>query len=302
MVDFGGRGPIRSESQAVILFQMIENGCAMVRFGVCVVLSVVTCGAVKADTMYATDLQFPPSLRTVDTGTGAATQVGSGYAAGTFISGLAFDVNSQTLFGIDFSGPNELFSIDTTTGDLTVVGNTNLATSHALAFDPNTDTLFASNGSMLFTINTITAATTSIGAFGFSSVLGLAFDPNTNTLFGSDGSGDQLLTINTGTGAASSVGALGFGRVAGLTYDPLGDILYGVSDDTQELISIDTTTGSGTLIGELVPGGNSNVEALAFGYSNSAAVPEPSTFAAMGLGFAVAGAGWLRRKRKTLLK
>lgn len=160
---------------------------------------------------------------------------------------------------------NVLLSIDPVTGTATEIGDiTGYDTINGLAYDVNTDTLYAvnsglnvqdPNGDVLLTLDPLTGAPTLIGQLETSLVNGLTFDPDTNTLFGVESVNDNLLTIDTATGLATPVGATGFQAVNGLTYDPDTGTLYGVDNSADVLIAIDPNTGAGTEVGPLTLGG-----------------------------------------------
>lgn len=156
---------------------------------------------------------------------------------------------------------NVLLSIDPLTGNATEIGDiTGYDTVSALAYDPNTDTLYAVNsglnvqdpdGDVLLAIDPNTATPTEIGQLGTSLVNGLAFDPNSNTLYGVEAVNDQLLTIDTTNGSTAAVGATGFQVVTGLTFDPADATLYGVDNSADELLTLDAISGIGSTIGPL---------------------------------------------------
>lgn len=233
-----------------------------------------------------------------------------------FVEGLAYNPHANLLYGVNVSGnDDQLVAINPITGQATGIGGSGQLFSdgfgfiQGLAFDPNSNTLFGSDtaSGRFLTIDTTTGTGTAFGDFGaFSNVAGLAFDPNTDTLYGVDTTLDQILTINTGTGVATGIGSFGqlasdgFGAVRGLTFDPLSNTLYGVDNlfGHDQIMSIDTVTGSATAIGaagQLDADGFSNVDGLAFTFTATTAVPEPSSLLAL-----TSALGWIairRRKR-----
>ena len=84
------------------------------------------------NTLYATDAYFPglSDLYTINTTTGAATQVG---ALGDFAGGLAFDAATSTLYGTDV---DNLLTINTSTGVAAEVGPHNFS-QRGLTFIPS---------------------------------------------------------------------------------------------------------------------------------------------------------------------
>lgn len=117
------------------------------------------------------------TLYTIDTGSGAATAVGSIGFDDVFALGF-----SQTgrLFGIDDSS-DEFLAIDTTTALGTSIGSTGLGNSFDIASDPMTDIMYLvdSGRTSLFTVDTGTAAVSLVGPWGpdASNIAGLAFAP-----------------------------------------------------------------------------------------------------------------------------
>lgn len=114
-------------------------------------------------------------LYSIDTGTGAASFVGSIGFDNVFALGF-----SQTgrLYGIDDS-TDQLLAIDTGTGAGTSVGSTGLVASFDMASDPVTDIMYIVDSlrAALFTIDTGSAAVTLVGPWGpdASNIAGLAF-------------------------------------------------------------------------------------------------------------------------------
>ena len=123
--------------------------------------------------LYATSNGAAANLYTVDTSTGAATEVGP---LGTNVPGLAFNPNTSTLYGV--SGQTDaLYTIDTATGAATQIGLLNVNTSFCgLAYDIVTDTLYLSDtiSDSLYSINVDTGQAALIGDLQHPQVNGLA--------------------------------------------------------------------------------------------------------------------------------
>ena len=103
----------------------------------------------NSGTLYAADSVLNRKLYTVNTSTGAGTEIGSfmpDLGVGRSIGALAFDPHTNTLYGVDGGsvsvGTNTsdtLYTIDTTTAALTAVGPLGVAgDSSGLAFDSDT--------------------------------------------------------------------------------------------------------------------------------------------------------------------
>jgi len=132
-----------------------------------------------------------------------------------------------------------------------------------LAFDQNSDTLYASNATDLYTIDTFTGTDTLVGNFvNAADIQGLAYDPNTDTLYGMDAATQTLFTINTTTGEATSVGP-GTSFIFGLAFDPNTDTLYGTGAP-QRLFVINTGNGVMNSVGAPGSLGSTNIFDLAF--------------------------------------
>jgi hypothetical protein len=197
---------------------------------------------------------FGGTLVTVNVTTGAITQL----RAFRFysVTGLAYDPGANQVYGIRQYPLPELIAIDPVTGSARSIGPTAPSDLQALAFDPKTGTLYATQAvnSDLYTINRFTGAATKIGSHTLGSlrITGLEFDPATDTLYGAEESFGGLYKINTVTGSPTFIGSLGVMGMSGLALDPATGILYGSYGST--LYRINKTTGRATRIGTSVLG------------------------------------------------
>lgn len=253
------------------------------------------------------------SLYTVDPATGALARVGAVGANRTQMLDLAqLDGN---MFGVTFT--STFFSINAANGEGTQIGSLG-AFVNALEFGSG-GTLYGAGGNKFFTIDTATGAATQVGSDGvYGSAGDLAFLNGTLFLSGSTRTvaTDQLYKINPATGTATALpNAIGFPLVFGLTAD--NGVLYGFSNSPTggagKIISINARTGVGTFvsnfggaarnartgIGVAADDIDSTFGFFLYGATTSparVAVPEPATFALMGLGLAMV-AGLSRRRR-----
>ncbi|HTF88947.1 MAG TPA: hypothetical protein VK843_11100, partial [Planctomycetota bacterium] len=248
-----------------------------------IALSGLALPALAGDVLYATG---GCGLYTVDTATGAATQVWCFPGVSMYAGGLAYDASTDKLFAIGVldssSGTTRLFSIDRFTGVLTsypgMGSNVNL-TSGGLAIHPLTGVMYATGGNgfqstALFTIDKNTGAETLIGQnggqccvapFGFN-MNGLGFRDN-GTLYanGFTLSGmsvpdySHLFTIDLASGLASDIGTHGVsvGRLlaySGLAFASNGTLysMGSISSSQNGLYTVDPATGLATLVGDLV--------------------------------------------------
>lgn len=223
-------------------------------------------------------------LGTVDVATGAATVIGS---MGRVMTDIAFDP-SGNLWGTDGGA---LFSIDASTGASTLVGNMGIGFQNALVFS-SSGVLYAA-GASLYTVNTSTGAGSLVGAGnGYSSSGDLAFVGGNLYLASGPTANDSLWEIDETTGVGTNIGAIGAGAVYGLA-TPDNTTLYGLSG--QSIYSINTSTGAGSLIVSYA-GGLGAAYGTAFRTEAGAPIPEPSALSLVGL--ALAGLGWVARRRK----
>ena len=133
--------------------------------------------------------------------------------------GSAYDpVNNVLYLSADFA-EDALFRYDPVTKTVTLVGqyairNVSPAV-EALAFDPNTMTLYGVDDSSntLLDIDTTTGRATPIGgvgALGTSEIESLAFDPNANVLYGANDAANELVTLDTVAGTFAVVGPVSY--------------------------------------------------------------------------------------------
>jgi len=218
------------------------------------------------------------TLGTVDVATGTASVIGQ---MSQTMTDIGFDP-SGNLWGITFGS---LYQIDKATAATTLVGS--FAPSlNSLVFGAD-GTLYAA-GSSLYTLNTSTGTATLVGSGGgYSSSGDLAFVGGNLYL---SSVGDNLFRLNTTTGAGTNVGAIGYSAVYGLATDNNID-LYGLTGTS--VLNINTTTGAGTFLVNYAgtalgaANGTAFVSEAGGGGGGGGSIPEPSTFALLGLGLAV---------------
>ena len=204
-------------------------------------------------------------LYTINTTTGAATQVGS---AGAFTL-------SGTAFGFDFNP---------TVDRLRVTGNTG----QDLRLNPNDGTLTATDTALAYAAGDPNAGAT-------ARVVGSAYTNNfqgavTATLYGIDSNLDILVTqgspagspISPNSGQLFTVGALGFNTsdLTGFDVSGISGVAYASmtapAGNFSQLLTINLSTGAVTLVGTI--GGGVPLAGMA------AAVPKPGTLSLTLLG------------------
>lgn len=169
------------------------------------------------------------------------------------VSGLAMDANTGFLYGIDLV-TDQLVRINPFDGYADPIGEIglNFPSVAGLAFNPLTNTLYASSNldaANLYTIDTNTGSATLVGPLGLN-MPSLAYVPNEDTLYGASGETDSLYKINVNTGQLTLVGPLGVGiSFNGLTYFAKTDTLYLSWRGGRKLFSLNRTTGAATEVG-----------------------------------------------------
>ncbi len=151
--------------------------------------------------------------------------------------------------------PDELHAIDPDTFAKTQLATFGFTMEFGgLAYDPNQDLLYLSNGLFsgtptLYSVDLNTSTVNTLGVMGVSSgMVGLAYDFKQGVLYGTEYSGSQgLYTLDTSTGAATLVGSTGM-NLEGLTYNPWDEILVGMVAGDGDLYEIDRSNGSTTLL------------------------------------------------------
>jgi hypothetical protein len=201
-------------------------------------------------------------LYTINTATGAATQIGS---AGAFTL-------SGTAFGVDFNSVVDRIRVISNTGQNLRLNPTNgalAATDTALAYaagDPNAGVTPRAVGAA-YTNNVAGATQTTL----------FVIDSNLDVV-ATQGSPDGT-PISPNTGQLFTVGALGFNTsdLVGFDISGLTGIAYAAltapAGNSSQLFSINLSTGATTLIGTI--GGGVPVTSLAAAVGNP--VPEPAT-------------------------
>jgi hypothetical protein len=216
------------------------------------------------------------------------------------------DYYNGTLYGL--GSIHHLYTINPNDGSATMVGGTFSPILNGASFgfdnDP-TGVRVASNLGQNLLVNRTTGAVTpspnmsySAGDpfFGFPPrVDALAYDDAAGIWYAGDTLQNSLATFNPTTGVLSSIGMMGIDASTrnGLDISPFTGIMYmgtpaASSDPQANLYIINKLTGMATLVGQIdVPMANTLVRGLTV-------VPEPSSFALLGLG---AFGLWFARRR-----
>ena len=225
------------------------------------------------------------NIAKVDVATGLGTTIAY---SGPVLTDIAFN-GTGDLFGISFT---TLYKINKDTGARTTVGALGGSAFNALVFS-STGTLYAAAGTSLYSVDTTTGLATSLGSTGFSSAGDLAFFGSKLYLSASGSGTSQLVDIGLAPVNGTLVGATGVNDVFGLARGDDG-ILYGVAGNS--IYTMNVTTGAATLATSYNYAGRGAAFGSAFFAEATGAVPEPTTWAMMLMGFGIAGYS-LRRRR-----
>jgi hypothetical protein len=100
----------------------------------------------------------------------------------------------------------------------------------------------------LYTVDTNTGAATLVGSHGIDDMFGLEYDSSTGTLYGVSYTTDPgFYSLNIATGAATLIGNVS-GGLGGLAYDSSRDRLVAILDGTGSLYEVNRTTGATTFL------------------------------------------------------
>ena len=241
----------------------------------------------------------PANLYSINPNTGAATLIGPiGFDQ---VGAIDFST-SGILYGIGTTsgGQQDLITINPATGAGTAVGPTTLSANvQDISFRNGDDTLFGYQGGDIYTFNITTGVATHLGSVGDGSPSGngLAFSPF-DTLYKADN--NSLWTIDQSTGAGTVVEPLNY-PVAGnainaMKFDNSTGVLWASvnagsgGSGPNYLATVDIDNGNVTEVGMTQMGTDGLTVAIAL-------IPEPGTFALVGVGL-VGGLLALRRRRK----
>jgi len=215
------------------------------------------------------------NLYTINTGTGAATKVGTGFTTPLDDASFGFDFNPVIDRVRVVGSSNQNLVANPDTGDANVAATVEVFYPAGDVNEGLDPAVFAS----AYTNNVAGAASTQ--------------------LFGIDANRDVLATQANNTGVLGTVGSLGVDVLGVGGFDLLGDASYAsltTNGINSGLYSIDLATGQGTLIGDI------GVEGLVTGLSITnapVAIPVPAALLMAPLTGLIAAIGY-RRMRKTV--
>jgi hypothetical protein len=223
----------------------------------------------------------------------------------THVTALAFSPITGVLFGHISNAPTttELITIDRNTAAFTNVGNTGQQVpdmsfrSDGVLFAWSKQNVINNTTDNAYRIDTNTAQAVLLGNSNFTSTqVGLSFAPN-GTLFMKNG--NDLYTVDQQTGGLTFVMTLtGPALVNALAFDDNGTPYSVERTGTHSfLATFNMNTGVITTLGEITASGQpvNGVSALAF---NFLSVPEPATWALLGVSSAMILVGYYWRKRR----
>jgi hypothetical protein len=254
-------------------------------------LGLVLGAPASAATLYAID-NGADTLVTIDSVTGVKTTIGS---LGTNVSFGDLAWNGTTLFMLGGRGNNALYSVNTTTGAATLIGTHGITDLFGLAYNPLNGTLYASRfsgGTGVYTLDAATGAATLLNA-GPPGIGGMTFNSNLGLLVGTQDGAGSFYSVDAATGVRTLLSnGDGFINDSDLVFDASSNS-YFLGDFSGNLYRYDATTYQRTAIA----GGLGQIDGIALlGAVGNGAVPEPSTWALLILGFGAVGARMRRRK------
>lgn len=279
---------------------------SIISSGAALVIVVQICAQSQAGYLYGVSADTN-SVYELNTATGAATLVTS-ISGDAFTLGGAEILNGQFYVSGEFAGGVTRFgTVDFNTGAFTALNNMDGDLNWAsLAADPTTGRIYAVNNDgfnvpkeLKYTnapgdsVSTVADLTGDIPLN--SGIAGLAHNDATGTLYGV-GQGKQFYSIDKSTAVVSLIGTMtglpvDTSNLAGLAFDQANQTMYLTTRDTSggisvpsSLYTVNLANGAVSLVGST---GANTIEALAWSptsLTSAAAVPEPSTFALLGMG------------------
>jgi len=170
-------------------------------------------------TLYAISGRSDASLYEINTGTGAATYIGT-YSI-TDLFGLAYSPITDRLLGSQFISGGNLYSLDRATGAPTLIGSMGGPRIGSLAYHTRRQQLFGYQAGVgdLWTIDENTGLATQVGNDGvWTDNAGLAYNSEDDILLIADYQGN-IYEIDPDTAVKTLVGTSGT-NIAGLTFAP----------------------------------------------------------------------------------
>jgi hypothetical protein len=224
-------------------------------------------------------------LQSFDTVTLAFTNIGALGPGGDF-GDLSYGSNGS-LYWLGGRGNNSLYTVNTTTGAASLVGGHGVNDLFGLGLDQSSGIMYAtqfSGGTGIFTVNQATGAATQIGTSA-AGLGGITYVPGTGVLASHDGGGEFYRINADGTTTLVNAGG-GFIDDCDIAFDPTTGFLWAM-DWSGNVFKYDTNNSYARTT---VLTGQGAHDGLVY----AGVVPEPATFAVVGLG----ALALLRRRRR----
>ncbi len=253
----------------------------MKRYFIAAALFLAFGGASFADTV-AWDVTQTHNFGKLDLTTGQFNQISN---FGFTPAGIG-EIGNRTLYTTD-AGGSTLFSIDQTTGALTAIGNTGSNITYYTFGSTSTGLYMVDTQGGLWTINATTGAATLVGStqlnMGMSQYVGLSAGGDVLYI----ALGSNIYTINTANGLASFIGTSGTTDFGALITTG-GTVYASTLVAPNSIYTFNPTDGTSTF---------STLVAGDYSFGLAPVVPEPSSFALLGLAGSLLGAYAWKRKR-----
>ncbi len=211
-------------------------------------LVVASCGPVFAQTLYFLE-DDTGRFYSLNTSTGAATQIGTISAVTSDTIGLTESPDPQVLYATTWT---RLIHFNVDGSNVVDVGP---SPAEGLAWCINTNVLYGALNGNFFSIDPATGVQTPLASPPTyeedpEDVEGLACIHSANQVYGVGRTSGNLVRYDAASNTWASIGATGVALIdPGLAYDPAANVLYMLDGGTGNLYRVNPATAVATLIG-----------------------------------------------------